>query len=128
MAQRRSRGVVALGVRAAGTAVRPPVAAWRSELVAPVRRRVGHASAALSVSGRDTAGRVRSSAEVAAGYRARRAGERVLRSALLDEVVERVLSTGAFDRLVARVLDGHTVDGVTASAPASIQPAASRSS
>ena len=104
------------------------MAAWRSPLVAPVRRQVGNASAALSVSGRDTAGRVRSSAEVAAGYRARRAGERVLRSGLFDEVVERVLVTGAFDRLVSRVLDGHLVDGVTASPPASIQPAALRSS
>ncbi|HXD64321.1 MAG TPA: hypothetical protein VNV17_06885 [Solirubrobacteraceae bacterium] len=153
-AQRRSRGVVALGVRAAGIAAGPPVAAWRSPIAAPLRRRAGDASAALTVSGRDTAGRVRSSAGVATGYRVRHAGERVLRSGLLEEVVDRLLCTVAFDhavtvvtnhpatermlaraledpggdRLVSPMLDDRMLDEVTTSPSALTQPAASRSS
>jgi hypothetical protein len=96
---------VALGVRAAEIAVAPPVAAWRSPIAAPLRRRAGEASTALSVSGRDTAGRVRSSAQVVAGYRARRAGEQVLRSGVVEEVVDRLLSTGAFDHVVTVVIN-----------------------
>ncbi len=74
-------------------------------MVAPLRRRAGDATTALSVSGRDTAGRVRTSAGVAAGYRVRRAGEQVLRSGLLEELVHRLTSTTAFDHVVTVVMD-----------------------
>jgi hypothetical protein len=114
--RRRSRGAVAFGVRAAGIALLPPVAVWRSPIAAPRRRRASDASAALSVSGRDTAGRVRSSAEVAAGYRARRVGEQVLRSGLLEEVVDRLLSRGAFDHVVAIVINHSATERMISSA------------
>jgi hypothetical protein len=107
---------VAVGVRAAGIAVSPPVAAWRSPVAAPLRRRVGDASAALSASGRDTAARVRGSAQVAAGYRVRRAGEHVLRSGLLEEVVDRLLSTSAFDHVVTVVINHPATERMISSA------------
>jgi hypothetical protein len=107
---------MALAVRTAGIAARPPVAAWRSPEAAPLRRRAGEATTALSDSGRDTAGRVRTSAGVAAGYRVRRAGEQVLRSELLEELVHRLTRTSAFDHVVTVVMDHHATEKMIARA------------
>lgn len=139
-AHRRSRRLTSTGLRLAGVALAPAALVWQSPFAAPVRRRAGNASAALTLDGRADALRVRGSVTVTAGHRARVVSERVLRSGLLEEAVDRLLSTGAFDhlvvaiinhpateamiadacddpgvdRLVARVLDSRLVDEVTA--------------
>jgi hypothetical protein len=84
---------VTLGARAAGTAAAPAVLAWRSPLAEPARRRATEAAAALTYDGRAFATQIRDSASVAAGYRLRVLGERLLRSKTLEEVTTRVLES-----------------------------------
>lgn len=111
-AERRSRGFVSLGVRVAGVAVAPAALAWQSPLAAPLRRRAADASATLTFDGR----RRRETAAVTAGYRVRVLGERILRSGVVDEVIDRLLTTGAFDHVVTVVINHPATEAMITSA------------
>jgi hypothetical protein len=115
-AHRRSRGVVALGVRTAEIAIAPTAVAWRSPLGTPVRRRAAGTAVALTRDGRGAAVRLRDRTGTVAGYRMRRMSERVLRSGVLEEIVDRLLSTGAFDHVVTVVINHPATERMISSA------------
>ncbi len=115
-AQRRSRGLVTLGVRVAGVATLPAALMWRSPLTAPVRSRAAHAAAALTDDGRHRVKRGREITTVAVGHRVRVLGERALRSGVADEVVDRLLSTGAFDHVVTVIINHPATEAMVSSA------------
>lgn len=108
--ERRSRGVVALGVRAAGVAAVPAVLAWRSPLAAPVRARAEETGAALARDGQATADRLRESARV----RVDDLATAVINHPATEALISKVVEDPGVDRLVARVLDSHLVDELTA--------------
>ncbi len=138
--ERSSRAIASVGVRAAGVALKPAGAWWRSPLGAPVRNRVAAASDALERNGRELVARTSDQARDTGARELKRLGDQLSESGLADEIIDKLLSSGAFDRivtvvinhpatealvvnvvdepalerLVSRVMDSRLVDGVTA--------------
>jgi hypothetical protein len=115
-AERRSRAVVALGVRAVGVATWPAARAWESGLAGPLRSRAAVASAALARDGREVAARSGAQARTIGGELIQRLADQLLRSGLADEVVDRLLTTGAIDRVVTVVINHPATEALLVSA------------
>jgi hypothetical protein len=103
--ERRSREVLATGVRVATVATWPAARVWRSQLASPLRRRTDEASSALARDGSELVLRVRSRARESGGELLRRLGDQMTESGLADEVVDWLLNTGIFDRVVTVIIN-----------------------
>ena len=112
--ERRTRGVVSVGVRAAGLAAWPATQVWRSRLGAPIRGRTASAANGLAREGRELAARSRAGARDAGADTVRRLEAELERSGAIDEILDRVLSSGAFDRIIAVVVNHPATEALVA--------------
>jgi hypothetical protein len=104
-AERRSRGVIAVSLRAAGAVTWPAARAWDSPVAAPLRGRAAVASGTITRDGREVAARSRAQAKALGAELISRFADQLVRSGLADEVVDRLMTTGAIDRAVTVVIN-----------------------
>lgn len=103
--ERRSREVVASGVRVAAVVSWPAARLWRSPIAQPVRRRAEQGRSELARDGRALAHRTSARTRVTAADVLRRIGDQLAESGVADDLVGWLLGSGAFDRVVTVVIN-----------------------
>jgi hypothetical protein len=103
--ERRSREIVATGVRAAAVATSPAGRLWRSPLAQPVRYRAERRRTDLAREGRSFAQRATVSIRDVSAEVLRRIGDQLGQSGIADDLVGWLLSTGAFDSVLTVVIN-----------------------
>jgi hypothetical protein len=109
-AERRARGAVSVGARAASVAAWPAEQVWRSPLGAPLRRRASEASAAFEADGIELVRRGRLQAQATFD----RTVAAIINHPATEALVASALDDPGLDRLIARVMDSRLIDELTA--------------